>query len=1035
MSGFNLFDTEVSARIVLTLLHFLWQGLLIAIVVGVVNQILRRATATGRYLLSFTAMALMLVCLPVTFWYVSPEGGLAQSRELSNFSTEESTSLPLRRSDSGSVDMVAPAELFVNAPETVSVPEVVKPGSSSPLRWEIATPYLVSIYLVGVVLMLGRLLFAFYGGERLRRQSEPLADQRILNALSQQATRMRLRIAPAVAVCHRISSPIIVGVLKPTILLPIAILTELTPAQIEAVLAHELAHLRRWDHVANLFQRLVETLLFFHPAVWYVSRIVSNERENCCDDLVLQFGADASGYAETLLRVAEMGQLSSVKGPAVSLAADGGKPTQLRQRVLRVMNIESDSSFRASRFGTLMIVAMLGLASAGIWSNAFAVSPSDESTQVSPDDVGRLIEKMNQHAVAVPRGTGAFSGSYVQRQNGAVLSEKQIRQQLVDLKKMARAEIELIRNAPDQQDSWREYLKQLRAEARSNGRDSLLSDEQLIEESIQEGLRGLRDWMQADHQQRIDLEKKVRAEREDVRADPDRQDIWRQHLRELRTEARADGRDSLLSDEQLIEEAIQEQIRGRRMSLQIDSEQRLTKYAFDIKFDGDLMCARYVTEQLNVDGKDAEYDGLVQTQVWGTDDFRYLQTSADGLSRVGRIWDKPNPLVHSSQNLDWKLNYLPFPAIQYQPKMLRDSYREKLSDGRNIVFVTLEADVAIWRIGLIDDHHGDLHSFEIFNRTTGLPMRKQQFSNYQQINNGRRYPFEIVETEVVTAALPQTIAAKVKAGELPASSREVLDAAEMTAANTWEISVSKAAMKIDLDPSVFRYEFPEGVDVSDDRTNHPEDLGDEAENTNSTDSLTVFVSQDGTYRVDGRVVGKTQIRNRVTTLLKKRSIEVTVVAGQSTKLQRVIELVDLVKAIPSTHGHQLKVNLRTSDDTAQTTDPTSYLAKINLSDLADEIETKRGDWAAGEPLLALVTEAFPELKFVRSEMSLSDFDAGAALIENKIATRQETPYDLRAWMSGTTLFFATFEDQVLKRVVRVPNEETTVVPKTKPKRR
>ena len=287
----------------------------------------------------------------------------------------------------------------------------------------------------------------------------------------------------------------------------------------------------------------------------------------------------------------------------------------------------------------------------------------------------------------------------------------------------------------------------------------------------------------------------------------------------------------------------------------------------------------------------------------------------------------------------------------------------------------------------------------------------------------------------MTAALPQTIAAKVKAGELPASSREVLDAGEITAANTWEISVSKAAMKIDLDPSVFRYEFPEGVDVSDDRTNHPEDLGDEAENTNSTDSLTVFVSQDGTYRVDGRVVGKTQIRNRVTTLLKKRSIEVTVVAGQSTKLQRVIELVDLVKAIPSTHGHQLKVNLRTSDDTAQTTDPTSYLAKINLSDLADEIEAIRGDWAAGEPLLALVTEAFPELKFVRSEMSLSDFDAGAALIENKIATRQETPYDLRAWMSGTTLFFATFEDQVLKRVVRVPNEETTVVPKTKPKRR
>ena len=109
------------------------------------------------------------------------------------------------------------------------------------------------------------------------------------------------------------------------------------------------------------------------------------------------------------------------------------------------------------------------------------------------------------------------------------------------------------------------------------------------------------------------------------------------------------------------------------------------------------------------------------------------------------------------------------------------------------------------------------------------------------------------------------------------------------------------------------------------------------------------------------------------------------------KLQRVIELVDLLKAIPSTHGHQLKVNVRTSANAAQTTDPTSYLAQINLSDLADEIETIRGDWAAGEPLLPLVTEAFPELNFVRSEMSLSDFDAGAARIENKIAARQASP--------------------------------------------
>ena len=133
----------------------------------------------------------------------------------------------------------------------------------------------------------------------------------------------------------------------------------------------------------------------------------------------------------------------------------------------------------------------------------------------------------------------------------------------------------------------------------------------------------------------------------------------------------------------------------------------------------------------------------------------------------------------------------------------------------------------------------------------------------------------------------------------------------------------------------------------------------------STVSLTVFVSQDGTYRVNGRVVGKEQLSNRVVALLKRHSVEVTVVAPLSTSLDRVIKLVDFIQAIPPTNSppkgdyhwvrdrHQLKVNLRTTANAAGTTDPTSYLAKINRSDLADEIEAIRGDWAAGEPLLAL----------------------------------------------------------------------------------
>src|SRR5581483_8622840 len=113
-----------------------------------------------------------------------------------------------------------------------------------------------------------------------------------------QARRIGLRAAPTVAYCQRISVPVLVGILRPMILLPSSLASGLSPQQLEALLAHELAHLRRWDPLVNLVQRLVEAMLFFHPAVWYVSRRIHSERENASDDLVLAAGWQRLHYAD-----------------------------------------------------------------------------------------------------------------------------------------------------------------------------------------------------------------------------------------------------------------------------------------------------------------------------------------------------------------------------------------------------------------------------------------------------------------------------------------------------------------------------------------------------------------------------------------------------------------------------------------------------------------------------------------------------------------------------------------------------------------
>ena len=132
--------------------------------------------------------------------------------------------------------------------------------------------------------------------------------------------------------------------MKPVVLLPASALAGLTPQQLEAILAHELAHIRRHDYLVNLLQTLVETLLFYHPAVWWLSRRIRIERENCCDDLAVSLCGDPCTYARALA------DLEALRGPARSLAmaANGGS---LLQRVRRLLGAPTSRRTRPGLAG------------------------------------------------------------------------------------------------------------------------------------------------------------------------------------------------------------------------------------------------------------------------------------------------------------------------------------------------------------------------------------------------------------------------------------------------------------------------------------------------------------------------------------------------------------------------------------------------------------------------------------------------------------------------------------------------------------
>jgi beta-lactamase regulating signal transducer with metallopeptidase domain len=268
------------------IVHFVWQGAAIALVGGGVNVALGRARPQVRYVVSCCALAAMLLAPAVTFVLEIQRPPVPAAR-------------PIARTA-----VASPAAIDAGAP-------------AAETSW---MPGLVLCWVCGVLLLSLRALGGFVLARRLARWKTALAGPRL------QLAAARLRLALGVRRSVRILSsaaaevPATLGWLRPVVLLPVSALTSLTPEQIELLLAHELAHVRRHDYLVNLAQTAVETLLFYHPAVWWISGQIRAEREHCCDDLAVAACGDVVLYANTLATLERL----RAKRVAQVVAANGG---------------------------------------------------------------------------------------------------------------------------------------------------------------------------------------------------------------------------------------------------------------------------------------------------------------------------------------------------------------------------------------------------------------------------------------------------------------------------------------------------------------------------------------------------------------------------------------------------------------------------------------------------------------------------------------------------------------------------------------
>jgi beta-lactamase regulating signal transducer with metallopeptidase domain len=342
-----------------TLIHFTWQGTLVALSLAGVLRMLRGSSTNTRYAAACVALLLML-SLPLS------------TIAIIGYSTRDKTaSGPPHQFAAQPPSQPQPVEIepaiVLTQADIASASQrpwlSIRPVSATPLL-----PWMILLWLLGVVFFSFRLVGGWFYTQRLKSYGTRPLEEGWEQTLRRLCDRLRAPRPARLLESALVKVPMVIGWLRPVILLPAGALTGLTPQQLEAIIAHELAHIRRHDYLINLLQSVVETLLFYHPAVWWVSRRIRQEREHCCDDLAVAVCGDALTYARALL---EMEKLRAA-GPQLAMAANGGS---LMNRIRRLVGAQPK---HANRFSGLFagVIALTGLISAGAGAQILLQSSS-----------------------------------------------------------------------------------------------------------------------------------------------------------------------------------------------------------------------------------------------------------------------------------------------------------------------------------------------------------------------------------------------------------------------------------------------------------------------------------------------------------------------------------------------------------------------------------------------------------------------------------------------------------------------------------
>lgn len=356
------------ARLGLTLVHFLWQGALLAFVAAGVLIMLRKHGPQARYWVCGGTLALFVAAPPVTFGLLDAPVGAATSVTPILAPPADVTPVALppelgvvhetpAAGAPASTRLVRTSNVAVAAPDAGAMPTA--PAVHGTFGAVDLLPWVAAAWCAGVLLLALRLMAGWVGTRQLRRETVELPSGAAVSA-RRIAERLGVR-GVSIRSSMRIVQPMVVGLWRPMVLLPAALLTQCPVEVVEAMIAHELVHIRRYDMWVNLLQRMAEVLLFFHPATWWLSGRMRAERELCCDDEAVNCTGQRAAYAEALVLA---GRACQQANPLVAAMFERRAPLTLRvRRVLQVLPNPVQRRYWLA--GPLSVLCVTGLLLAG----------------------------------------------------------------------------------------------------------------------------------------------------------------------------------------------------------------------------------------------------------------------------------------------------------------------------------------------------------------------------------------------------------------------------------------------------------------------------------------------------------------------------------------------------------------------------------------------------------------------------------------------------------------------------------------------